>query len=194
MAASSSSSSSSSSSISKKKRGRPQDDVWSHYIQGERDKEGHASSTCIYCNENCSRGDITMMQGHLANHCQEAPGPVIRKYQSFFEGKQTKTKKRCLSQTSLKDFHDVIEELPQGKIDRINRALIKLFVCCGISFRIVESPFFVDFVQELNASYDPPSREVLANRLFESELGYVNSKITKELDSSDNLTLGSKMK
>jgi len=183
---------SSSSSTSKKKRGRRQDEVWIHYIQGERDKDGHASSKCTYCNQDLGRGDITAMQGHLANHCQEAPGPVIRQYQNFFEDKQTKSKKKCSNQTSLEDFHDIIEELPKGKVDRINRALIKLFVCYGISFRIVESPFFVDFVQELNISYDLLSREVLVNRLFESELGFVNSKICKELESSNNLTLGSR--
>jgi hypothetical protein len=68
--------------------------------------------------------------------------------------------------------------------------LLKFFVCCGISFRVVESPFFIDFINELNIAYDPPSRELLANQLFEDELEDINSKIYKELQMSDNLTLG----
>ena len=187
--ASSSSSSSSSSSFFTKKRGRRQDNVW-EYFEQERDKERHSPAKCIFCEKNYSRGDITQMQGHLANHCVNCPTAVIRQFQTLIEESQNKKIKRSTDQTSLESFHDVVQPLSQGRVDRINRALIKLFVCCGISFRIVESPFFVDFVKELNASYDPPSREILSGRLFESELGYVNSKINKELDNSDNLTLG----
>ena len=53
----------------------------------------------------------------------------------------------------------------------------------------MRSPFFVDFVKELNASYDPPFHKSLASRLFENELDYINSKVTKELENSSNLTL-----
>jgi hypothetical protein len=54
----------------------------------------------------------------------------------------------------------------------------------------VESPFFIDFLQELNSAYDPPSRDILANRLLEEELGYINNKVSKELEVSRDLTLG----
>ena len=59
-----------------------------------------------------------------------------------------------------------------------------------MSFRIVESPFFIDFLQEVNSAYDPPSREILTNRLLEEELRYVNNKISRELEVSRDLTLG----
>lgn len=172
--------------------GRPQNEVWEHYTQGERDSEGHASGTCKFCEKNFSRGDVTTLKGHIANHCPNSPPHLIRKYQKVFEEKaDNNNKKRKFSnQTSLHDYHDTDEPLPQGRIDRINRALLKFFVCCGISFRVVESPFFIDFINELNVAYDLPSRELLANRLFEDELGNVNSKIHKELQMSDNLTLG----
>jgi len=175
----------------KRKGGRPQNEVWEHYTQGERDSEGHASGTCNFCEKIYSRGDVSTLQGHIANHCPSAPPHLIRKYQKIFEEKADNSKKRKFSnQTSLHDYHDTDEPLPQGRIDRINRALLKFFVCCGISFRVVESPFFIDFINELNVAYDPPSRELLANRLFEDELGDINSKIRKELQMSDNLTLG----
>ena len=175
----------------KRKGGRPQNEIWEHYTQGERDSEGHASGTCNFCGKIYSRGDVSTLQGHIANHCPSAPPHLIRKYQKIFEEKADNSKKRKFSnQTSLHDYHDTDEPLPQGRIDRINRALLKFFVCCGISFRVVESPFFIDFINELNVAYDPPSRELLANRLFEDELGDINSKIRKELQISDNLTLG----
>ena len=90
----------------------------------------------------------------------------------------------------LDDYHETDQPLPQGKINRINKALIRFFICCGVSFRVVESPFFIDLLKEINSAYDPPSRDILMNRLIEDELGYVNAKISKELGLSKNLTLG----
>ena len=175
----------------KSKGGRPQNEVWEHFSQGERDTEGHASATCKYCEQKFSRGDITILQGHIANHCLYAPSQLIRKYQNLFEEKVKNTKKRKNNnQSTLDDHHDSDESLPKGRVDRINRAFLKFFICCGVLFRIVKLPFFVDFLHELNAAYNPPSCELLANRIFEDKLGNINSKISRELDSSSNLTLG----
>ena len=52
------------------------------------------------------------------------------------------------------------------------------------------SPFFIDFLCKLNAAYDPSSCKLLTNRLFEDELEDVNSKVNRELEESNNLTLG----
>jgi hypothetical protein len=54
----------------------------------------------------------------------------------------------------------------------------------------VEHPFFVNFIKELNAGYNPPTREVLANQLLERELAQVNHRIKSELEGETNLTLG----
>jgi hypothetical protein len=54
----------------------------------------------------------------------------------------------------------------------------------------VEHPFFIDFVKELNAGYDPPTREHLSSRLLERELCNVNNNIEKDLENQFNLTLG----
>jgi hypothetical protein len=54
---------------------------------------------------------------------------------------------------------------------------------------VVESPFFIDLINELNIAYDPSSHELLANHLSEDELGNVNSKVCKKLQMTDNLTL-----
>ncbi|GES90541.1 ribonuclease H-like domain-containing protein [Rhizophagus clarus] len=92
-------------------------------------------------------------------------------------------------QLTLNEFHDKDQPLPKGKSDRIDKALTRFFTCCDVSFRIVESPFFLDFLQELNSAYSPFSRDILTKRLFEEELGYVNSKVLRELEVTKNLTL-----
>jgi hypothetical protein len=98
----------------KRKGGRPQNEVWEHYTQGEHDSEGHASETCNYCEKMFSRGDVSTLQGHIANHCLNAPPYLIRKYQKIFEEKADKNnkKRRVSNQTSLDDYHDTDEPLP----------------------------------------------------------------------------------
>ena len=177
----------------KGKEGRPVNEVWTHFVQGERDSEGHASATCKYCQYKYMRGTIVILQGHIANYCMEASITFVREYQEKLADNKTsrgKKRKGFKGQIYLDEYHDSDKPLPQGRIDRIERALIKFFICCGVSFRVVESPFFIDFLKELNSSYNLPSRDTLTNRLLKRELGYVNLKVSKELDSTENLTLG----
>jgi len=101
------------------------------------------------------------------------------------------SKKRKLSedgQQSIRSYHDSTE-IPDSRITRINRALVKFFIACRMSFRIVEHPFFINFVKELNAGYDSLSRECLAGQLLERELSLVNSKVNSEIEQENSLTL-----
>ena len=59
-----------------------------------------------------------------------------------------------------------------------------------MSFRIVKHPFFINFVKELNASYELPTREYLSNQLLERELAMVNSNVNSVIKNGNNLTLG----
>ena len=83
MATSSSSSGSSSTSSNnnnnkgKGKGGRRQDKVWIHFAQSERDSQGHATTTCNYCQVKYMRGEISTLQGHIANHCIEVPISLV---------------------------------------------------------------------------------------------------------------------
>jgi hypothetical protein len=189
-----------------KKGGRPQGKHWEYYERSENTQDGHACITYKFCEFSLYRGKCAKMEGHLANHCKEALGYVIRKYlqklsnsekseetSNFSSNSSFNTKKRKLTdktQTSLKQSFNQIEELTSGYITRINRALVKFFVCCCISFQIVENPFFMDFIKELNPSYILPSREILSGRLMEEELSKVNYKVSEELKNENNLTLG----
>ena len=85
------------------------------------------------------------------------PAAVVRKYMTkVIERQDQASKKRKFSeggQQNIDNYHDYTV-IPDSRITRINCALIKFFVACGISFRIVEHPFFINFVKELNAGYD----------------------------------------
>ncbi|CAH1768938.1 502_t:CDS:2, partial [Entrophospora sp. SA101] len=108
---------------------------------------GKFNASCKYCTSKWTCGEVAKLEEHLANHCSKAPTTIVRKYLS-----------------------KVLEQLPNARITNINHALAKFFITCGISFRIVEHPFFINFVKELNAGYEPPSREILSGQLLEREL------------------------
>ena len=61
-------------------------------------------------------------------------------------------------------------DLLDSRITHINHVLIKFFVACGISFKIVEYPFFINLLKELNGGYDSPTREMLSGQMLEREL------------------------
>lgn len=187
---------------SNKKNGRRIGDYWEHFEREEVSSDGHARATCKFCGYSMYRGESFKMLGHIANHCREAPGLVVREYLEKFSETATETEtgtsqnkkwKATVSgntQSLLEQSFRKVEELTSGYVNQINRALIRFFVCCGVSFRIVESPFFIELLKLLNPSYTPSSRELLTGRLMEEELCKVNFKVAEELKNENNLTLG----
>ena len=176
----------------KNKGGRPPNSIWEDINKGMSIGSGKFAASCKYCDNTWPRGDVARLEEHLSNHCSGAPAAIVRKYMAKVLERQVDkpSKKRKLEdgQQSIYNYHDSTK-LPDSRITRINRALVKFFVACGISFRIVEHPFFINFVKELNAGYDPPSRECLAGQLLECELALVNFKVNSEIEKEDNLTL-----
>jgi hypothetical protein len=159
----------------KNKGGRPSNSIWEDINKGKSIGSGKFAASCKYCDNTWPHGEVSKLEEHLSNHCPGAPADVVRKYMSKVIERQDKkpSKKRKHSevgQQSIRSYHDSTE-IPDSRITRINRALVKFFIACGMSFRIVEHPFFINFVKELNAGYDPPSRECLAGQLLERELG-----------------------
>ncbi|PKC11809.1 hypothetical protein RhiirA5_497425 [Rhizophagus irregularis] len=89
------------------------------------------------------------------------------------KSKSSKKRKYSEGQSNIDDYHDSIE-LNKQRCIRINRALVKFFIVCEIAFRIVEHPFFINFIKELNARYNTPTREVLVNQLLELFDGWMS--------------------
>ena len=169
----------------KNKEGRPLSTIWEDINQGQIVALGKFPASCKYCEKTWTRGEISKLEEHLSNHCQSAPANVVRKYMTKILERQDKsTKKRKLSsggQQNIYDYHDSID-LPESRITRINRALIKFFVACRISFRIVEHPFFINLLKELNGGYDLPTRKMLPGQMLERELAQINNNIKLEIE------------
>ena len=179
--------------------GRPIGAVWNHFTRGEEKVKGKYKAWCNYCNKKWERGEPCELEGHLANNCSTAPNEVICEYlakvlsrntdKSGFNNKNNKRKlNSSASQRSLDNF--VGCSLEKEKSEKINQAWAKAFTICGIPWRVIENPFFIEALKEMNPSYEPPTRELLSGRIFEQQLSKVNNKVTDILNQQKNLTLG----
>ncbi|CAB5349333.1 unnamed protein product [Rhizophagus irregularis] len=165
---------------SKNSGGRPKSLVWGdHAIQGRKVSEGHYEATCVYCDLFWKKGSPQELEAHFANDS---------------EGNMTNlsSKKRKLNdgsiQTKMSEFHES-SQLSEDRIHEIDRACVKAFVVCGIPWRVIENPFFVEFLKTLRPGYTPPSKELLSGRLLSQETAVVNTRVMKDLKNTVNLTL-----
>lgn len=171
--------------------GRPLGQIWVHFDRILTETPGKFGAVCKYCTNNWKRAEIPALEEHLASHCPNVSISIIREYVQKVITREDTLKKRKLEsgQTTISSFHDSTE-IPNARVNRINRSLGRFFVACGVSFRIVEHPFFIDLVKELNAAYNPPTREHLSGRILERELCHVNDNIERDIMNHFGLTLG----
>ncbi|CAG8635797.1 13150_t:CDS:2, partial [Racocetra fulgida] len=79
--------------------------------------------------------------------------------------------------------------LEKSKQSIIDEAITLAFIMCGILFRVINNPFFVNALKLLNPGYEAPSREVLSGRLLDIEVAKVINKVDKIIGSATNLTV-----
>lgn len=84
---------------------------------------------------------------------------------------------------------DTIEPIKKQICDR---TVAKFFICCGVSFRLVEHPFFIDMVKSLCLGYNPPRASTLSKDFLYDELADIVVDQHLELQRTRNLTLGNK--
>lgn len=187
-------------SLNKGKAGRKQNDVWEFFEKEPLKSAGHFSGKCNFCHKKWPRAYVNELQNHLANECDICPEDIQNYWLRFISKDSSDndndtiaaTKKRKVNvkgQTGIEDYFEN-RELPENKKAAIDRALVRAFVCCGISFSIIDNPFFREFLYQLRSNYNPPSRRILSESLINQETARVNKAVKKELENSENLTLG----
>lgn len=123
------------------------------------------------------------MKAHLALKCSKVPYDIKLECLRLISSEDTFSEQS--TQQQVKNDNNVINIRPKADI-----ALVRFFVCCGIPFSIVDSPFFQDFVKSLCFEYEPPKRTTLSTNLLNAESANIMLKIEEELYQSKNLTLG----
>ncbi|CAG8786753.1 16838_t:CDS:2, partial [Racocetra fulgida] len=142
--------------------GRPDNPVWGYFTKGARTGKGRYNAIYNFCAKFWNRGEPIKLESHLANHCTKADSSTIRhfltKILSDNSEKNKSNKKRKSNTYGKLDQYVSIIELDQQKIKRIHHAWARAFAICGISWNIIENPFFIEALKETNLSYKPPTQ------------------------------------
>lgn len=187
-----------------KKPGKKKSEVWNYFFEDIR-KKGHSPSICKFCGDVKTRGRPSEMMAHLALQCESVEASVKENYLKILAGSdqsigQTtsvkKVNKRKLNEDIVSGVQPKItSKLQKSTIDLgqqalCNKSLTRFFVCCGIPFSTVESPFFIDFVKNLCAGYQLPDRRTLSNTWLDNETARVAFEVEEILKRQENLSLG----
>ncbi|CAB5364496.1 unnamed protein product [Rhizophagus irregularis] len=189
----------------KKPSDRPQSEVWKHFEKKPLKSASHFSAKCNYCKTFWACGHLQQLEEHLANNCKECPELVYAFYLGVVSSRDfgsedasipspenNKKRKIQVEQRELTDWFESAKITSQKEAS-ITRALVCAFTCCGISFSIIENPFFIEFLHEMRPGYVPPSCELLSGRFLNQEMARINKKVKKIIEDSENLTLGHDM-
>ncbi|CAG8504857.1 18208_t:CDS:10 [Dentiscutata erythropus] len=97
------------------------------------------------------------------------------------------------SQVPETDRADSSEDSSIGRPeDPVNAEYIKLGTRDKhghVAIKLVESPFFIDLLKNLNAGYTPPSQKILSNLWLDQETARITVNIDEQLNRLKNLTL-----
>jgi EAL domain-containing protein (putative c-di-GMP-specific phosphodiesterase class I) len=128
----------------------------------------------------------------LASHYPKAPKHIIQEFahivseENLFHNEKHSDNSK---QTSLKEHFETtkISVIKQNEVDK---ALIKAFVCCNISFSIIENSFFTELLKTLCLEYKLPSHKKLSIEFLENKVTRINLKTQQIFETNNNLTLG----
>ena len=172
------------SDIQEAKRSQPESHVWDHFTK-ESLGSGHYSAKCHYCVTAWSRGRPEILKAHLALYCSQVLLNIKAEYIEMLATGNTSVNRQQQTKSN-----DSSAELDINQADKIDQALVRFFVCCGIPFSTVDHPYFLDFVKSLCFGYNPPKRTALSTTILNKEITLVLTKIKEELKYEENLTLG----
>ena len=183
------------------KPGRKPKEVWNFFMTTGKKKEGHQGCKCKYCPWSQTRGEPNLMEAHLALSCHKVPHDVKEKFlfivktrgENQLEVEVSSKKRKAKHQQSITKYGESNTIEPYKK-QICDRTIAKFFICCGVSFRLVEHPFFIDMVKSLCLGYDPSRATTLSENFLYEELANIVVDQQIELNRTKNLTLGSKNK
>ena len=183
------------------KSGRPQSGVWKHFDRGESKGYGHWEGTCQYCKKFYSHAKPSSLRAHLANNCKDVPEEWRRHFNYILvnnlndlptDDPLNESNIFTLTQKWKKEVKVTADQSELATIDAsvIDETITLAFIMCGIPFRVINNPFFVNALKTLNPNYNIPSREVLFGRLLDNEVAKVNKNIDEIIRSTSNITIG----
>lgn len=172
--------------------GRPKDKVWQYFEFNPTKHAGHYDAKCKFCARFWKTGVVKKLQVHLARECEYVETDVKNKFMFIVARRDGLNDDREAEafDTNINDENNQIGELTEEQVALLDRSILRVFVMCGIPFKVVENPYFINMIKNLRSNYRLPSRERLSTNLLNEESVRVEIKINNSLEKAKNLTLG----
>jgi len=170
--------------------GRPKDKVWQHFEQINTKHPGHFEAKCKFCEQYWKVGIVKKLQVHLARECEYVSLEIKNKYMYIVAKRDGVDDNMEVETFEMNTRNKDDSELSAESAALIDRSILKAFVMCGIPFRVIENPYYVNMIKNLRSNYNPPSRDRLSTNLLQEESVRVEIKICNLLEGAKNLTLG----
>ena len=164
--------------MSVNKLGPKYSNIWEYFTRGNHLGNGHYQATCKLCLSFFKDARPYVLRSHIVSQCPKASeiiknevNELILKEKQHFP-KQAETSEHS-GQHHIDGYFGSVN-LEESRIKQINEALVMMFIMCALPFRLVENPFFINFLKALNPGYQPPSRKALAGHLLDNEVIRIN--------------------
>ncbi|RHZ78658.1 hypothetical protein Glove_158g94 [Diversispora epigaea] len=169
------------------KGGPKADEIWKYYNKQKNEtSDGHYSAECYSCKKSWSRGEPAKLKAHLANECLKCPEDIRKYWQKKLISEKidyfqclTKNNATILGPQLINNHFNFNKPATNEEIDH---SLVKAMIMTGMPLRLIESPFMIDFIHELNSEYTPPSYSTLSGQLLDQVISQAELKIEKETD------------
>ena len=175
--------------VVKRGGGRPKNIVWNYFEHNALKHPGHYDAKCKFCGIYWKNGIVKNLQVHLASKCESVDVETKNKFMHYVATRDGIINENLMEIES--DLED--EELSEERVALIDRSILKAFVMCGIPFRIIENPYFINVLKNLQRNYNLQSREHLTTNLLSEESIRTDIKIKNYIEKEKNLTLGIKI-
>jgi Protein of unknown function (DUF 659) len=175
-------------------RGRPVGKIWDYFDKGAQVSKGYYSATCFFCGYYWATAKPSRLKKHIAYDCEKVDSDTKVKILTLILSDQVDSDEDASSTSTTKKKAsqiDIEENFPTSpdKEIQINKALVKLFICCNLPFSLIEHPFFHEFIKVLRATYTLPTRWILSNTFLPQEFARVDIRITNIVNDEINLTI-----
>ena len=120
--------------------------IWNFFIEGTDQGDDHWSAFCSACSTMWQREKASTLEHHILVECKKINSEIKEAVRYIVEAREkppgnvTGKKRNTNDQKSLEDYFET-RSLSQEKKDKIEISLIKLFVCCRLSWWLVKHPF-----------------------------------------------------
>jgi hypothetical protein len=137
--------------VVKRGGGRPKNIVWNYFEHNALKHLGYYDAKCKFCGTCWKNEIVKKLQVHLASKCENVDVEVKNKFMHYVA-----TRDGIVNENQMKiESNSENEELSEERVALIDCSILKAFVMCAVPFRIIENPYFINALKNLQLNYNP---------------------------------------